>query len=842
MAMLFGAGQAHATQTVRELFDKIGNSDYITVDGLGGGASSLGLQGTWTASPRGTIDTNLNVASTGIVYKDTWSVDWPISPYEYDGTLLGHSAGQNGLLNFNSGGNLNTLLDPDTALAYGNFTSKSYATRPLVPGAYIDFKANGIYYFSVRIVKGYPWNAGDNSQGFGFSTGGGTNDHFVGVGVTRNSTFLAADGLTELTNTSYISVGTLGQAGITGHEDDSGGVYHPNATGAAGLWAVADGTQAGLLVARLTTTTSGASTLDVKSYLRNGSAIDMDPGLVTWDATHSFTETNIMTQLLVWLHGTGAAEYDAIRVGTTWGDVIGFELTGAPKGNPANTVFEGVAVTISQNAGLNSGVVPMSFQWQSNGVPIVDATNATLVFANPTPAYTANYSVTLSNFYGGPVTSPETLITILPGVKPFFAQQPQPLLLNRYVGAPSAKLTVIANGTPPFTYQWQHAGTNIQSATTTANVSNTLTIAPVTLADAGNYSVTITNAYGSTNSTLAVFNVIAPAAGTFAAALTSLPTDPTNLFGYWRMDDNATTNDPTLNEYWNGNNGQVNTNDLSIGKITPGVEGAPYPSFPAPHWATALGTHGELWDKPYRVDLRNLPSAQTNMTFTMWVKGGVRLAARAGYGQAYGLENNGTSVRVLWGAYDSTNGVKTATWDTGLIAPADEWAFVALVVNGNNATVYVGSTNSFTSASSADVGGIPDLENGGYMTLVNSTTLNESNLRLGVGRTPIPWADDGNGAPWTSTGGTWSDIAVFYQVLTAGQIKGLFLAAGAGRWLEGIPDGSGNLTLNWTSGTTLQEAENITGPWTDIGSATPPYSVPISTTGTKFYRVNPAGF
>jgi hypothetical protein len=154
----------------------------------------------------------------------------------------------------------------------------------------------------------------------------------------------------------------------------------------------------------------------------------------------------------------------------------------------------------------------------------------------------------------------------------------------------------------------------------------------------------------------------------------------------------------------------------------------------------------------------------------------------------------------------------------------------------------VGSTNSFTSASSADVGGIPDLENGGYMTLVNSTTLNESNLRLGVGRTPIPWADDGNGAPWTSTGGTWSDIAVFYQVLTAGQIKGLFLAAGAGRWLEGIPDGSGNLTLNWTSGTTLQEAENITGPWTDIGSATPPYSVPISTTGTKFYRVNPAGF
>jgi hypothetical protein len=532
-------------------------------------------------------------------------------------------------------------------------------------------------------------------------------------------------------------------------------------------------------------------------------------------------------------------EYDAIRVGTTYGDVVGFELIGAPQGSPSNTVYEGVSLTISQNAGINSGAVPMSFQWLSNGVPIVDATNSTLVFANPTPDYTANYSVTVSNFYGGPVTSPETLITVLPGVKPFFVQQPQPLSLNRYVGAPSAQLTVVANGTPPFTYQWQHAGTNIQSATTTADVSNTLTISPITLADAGNYSVTITNAYGSTNSTLAALNLIVPAVGSYAAALLSLPTNPTNLFGYWRMDDNATTNDPTLNEYWNGNSGMMSIQDLYNGRITPGEAAAPYIGFPSPHLGTALGTHGELWDKPYRVDLKNLPSAQTNMTFTMWVKGGVRLAARAGYGQAYGLENNGTSVRVLWGAYDSTNGVKTATWDTGLTASADDWSFVALVVKGNDVTVYVGGTNSFTSVSSADINGIPDLENGGFMTLVNSTAIGDSNLRLGVGRTPVPWADDGNGAPWTSAGGTWSDIAVFYQVLTAEQIKGLYLAGGAGRWLEGIPDGSGNLTLNWTSGFTLQEAAAVTGPWTDIVDATPPYSAPITTTGAKFYRVKP---
>ena len=151
------------------------------------------------------------------------------------------------------------------------------------------------------------------------------------------------------------------------------------------------------------------------------------------------------------------------------------------------------------------------------------------------------------------------------------------------------------------------------------------------------------------------------------------------------------------------------------------------------------------------------------------------MMARNGYGQGYGLENQGgNAIRFYWGAYNATNAVRTAQWDTGLSAPENEWTFVALVVEGTNASVYVGSKTSFTSTNSADIGGIPDHENlGYYMTLVNSTTLGESNLRLGVGRNPIPWADDGNGAPWTSTGGTWSDIGVFYQVLTPAQIKGI---------------------------------------------------------------------
>lgn len=841
-SLLIGISQTHATQTVRELFDKIGNSDYITINGLGGGATSVGLQGNWTTSPSN---------STGIVYKDTWSLDWPLG--SLDGNVLSHSAGQNGLLNFNAGGNLNTLNDPDTGLPYGNQSSKSYATRPLTSGAQINFQANGTYYFSVRMVKSYSWWVGDNSEGIGLSTGNGTNDHFVGFGVTRPSCLLA-DNTTEIGSAAYVTAGTLGQAGISSHPDDTGGPYLPLAWGAAGQWVGWDWVRAGFLVGKLTTTTSGASTLSVKSYT-SGATLDTDPNSITWDATYNFNETNTMTQLLVWMHGTGALEYDAVRVGTAYGDVVGLELIGAPKGTPANTVYAGTTVTISQIAGLNTGAFPMSFQWRSNGVNIVDATNTTLVLANPTTAFTANYSVTVSNFYGV-LTSSNTLITINPAVPPFYVVQPQPLSLTRYVGAPSAQYSVVVNGTPPFTYQWKHAGTNIGSAVTTSDATNVLTIAPVTTATAGNYTVTVTNLFGSSNSATATLNVIAPATNSYTAALLSLPTNPTNLFGYWRMDDNATTNDPAIRDYWNGNNGQANVSDLNYGRFTFGVDGVQSPTFLPPHLATTIGSgpsgtnwqspqgpYNNPWEVPLRMDLKNLPDAQTNMTFTMWAKGGVRLMARNGYGQGYGLENQGgNAIRFFWGAYNSTNGVRTAQWDTGLSAPQNEWTFVALVVEGTNASVYVGSKTTFNSASTADIGGIADPENGGYMTLVNSTTIGESNLRLGVGRNPIPWADDGNGAPWTTTGGTWSDIGVLYQALTPAQVKRLFVT-GAGLWIEGTPDGGGNLLLSWVSGFTLQQASIVTGPWTDIGAATPPnYSVPISTTGNKFYRVKPVGF
>lgn len=802
--LLLGAAQTHATQIVRELFDGLNaGHDYTTINGLTTDVTSVGLQGAWSVSPQGTID-GTNVTSTGIVYKDTWSLDWPLG--SIDGSVLSHSAGRNGLLNFNPGGNLNALIDPNTGNPYGNQASLSYATHPLASSSYVSFTNNGTYYFSVRIVKSYSWYVGDNSEGIGLSTGNGTNAHFVGFGVTRPSCLLA-DNTTDIGSAAYVSTGTLGQAGISSHPDDTGGPYLPLSWGAAGQWVGWDWVRAGLLVGQLTTTTSGASTLSVKSYT-SGATVDTDPNLITWDATYNFNETNTMTQLLVWMHGTGALEYDAIRVGTTYGDAVGIELIGSPAASPSVTNYAGTAVTISQSAGLNTGTFPMSFQWRSNNVDQVDATNSSLSLTATTTNFTADYSVVVSNYYGM-YTSAVTHVTFLPAVPPFIVTQP--VSLTRYVGSPAASFTVIANGTPPFTYQWKHAGTNIQSAVTTASMTNTLTLPPITLLEIGSYTVTITNLFGSTNSATAMLTEIVPPAGSYAAAVTAL-----SPYGYWALDDNATTNDPTIHDYWGNHSGQA-VDVVNSPNMIFGIAGPSYSGFSQPHSAVRLGD--QFWLGAYRLNLPKLPNYATNMTFTMWVKGGCQFLNRNGYGNAYGLENNSGSLQFDWPGITS--------WNSGLTVPSD-WTFVALVVEPTQATIYVGTNQvSLVSAKSGAIGPIAD-----SATLGDTAGL----YPLGIARNQWPWAEDGNGAPWASTPSSWSDVAIYYQSLTPQQITSLYLAA-VGLGVQGTPDGSGNLVLNWISGATLQEATSVTGPWTDVGgSPTPPYSVPM-TAAQKFYRV-----
>ncbi len=93
----------------------------------------------------------------------------------------------------------------------------------------------------------------------------------------------------------------------------------------------------------------------------------------------------------------------------------------------------------------------------------------------------------------------EVVAAVPPTIRPTIVTQPH----NGAVAAGAdAVFTVLATGSAPLSYQWQFYGTNLAGATSSA-----LALSNVTTNQAGPYSVTITNAGGSTNSQSATLTV-----------------------------------------------------------------------------------------------------------------------------------------------------------------------------------------------------------------------------------------------------------------------------------------------------------------------------------------------
>jgi hypothetical protein len=97
--------------------------------------------------------------------------------------------------------------------------------------------------------------------------------------------------------------------------------------------------------------------------------------------------------------------------------------------------------------------------------------------------------VTVSNSIGYAISAPATLAVLSP---PQVLSQPSSQI--GYWGK-SVTLTVTAVGNSPLSYQWLKNATAIVGAT-----GSSLFLTNLQMADAGNYLVVVTNAYGSTTS------------------------------------------------------------------------------------------------------------------------------------------------------------------------------------------------------------------------------------------------------------------------------------------------------------------------------------------------------
>ena len=181
---------------------------------------------------------------------------------------------------------------------------------------------------------------------------------------------------------------------------------------------------------------------------------------------------------------------------------------------PANlTVAAGETATFSVWAG---GTPPFSYQWLFETNPIGGATGSSLVLAGVQPQQAGNYSVIVTNPYGL-MTSSNAVLTVLT-FPPAIIIQPA----NQTVSAGTTALfTVTASGSPPLIYQWF-----LETNAITGGTNSSLVLNNVQPTQVGNYSVVVSNAYGTAASSNALLTVL-----TFPPTITSQPQSRTVFQG-----------------------------------------------------------------------------------------------------------------------------------------------------------------------------------------------------------------------------------------------------------------------------------------------------------------------
>jgi len=189
-------------------------------------------------------------------------------------------------------------------------------------------------------------------------------------------------------------------------------------------------------------------------------------------------------------------------------DVIALPLITSQPTNQA--VLEGMAATFSVETPSNA---LLSYQWQfNNGSALTNLTDSggisgsatsSLTIDNVSPADVGAYSVIVSNAAGS-VTSSNASLTIITGQAPVILSAPSS---QTVLPGATATFTVSAAGDEPLAYFWQINGTNLTDAgNISGSATSTLTIQNAAISNSENYSVLITNNFGSVTSAVAMLN------------------------------------------------------------------------------------------------------------------------------------------------------------------------------------------------------------------------------------------------------------------------------------------------------------------------------------------------
>jgi hypothetical protein len=197
--------------------------------------------------------------------------------------------------------------------------------------------------------------------------------------------------------------------------------------------------------------------------------------------------------------------------------------------------------SVSFTVGVSSPAA-VSYQWRKNGAAISGATSATLTLYGVTTAAAGNYSVVLTNSGGSTTSSSAALTVTSPASAPTITSQPASQTVS-----PGDRVTfrVSASGTAPLTYAWQKNGVTVGGAT-----QSSYTLNAVQPADAGTYSVVVSNSAGAAVSSNAILTVAAPIT---APSVTSAPVPQTVDAGASIVLSVTATGSPAPSYQWQKN-------------------------------------------------------------------------------------------------------------------------------------------------------------------------------------------------------------------------------------------------------------------------------------------------
>jgi len=196
-----------------------------------------------------------------------------------------------------------------------------------------------------------------------------------------------------------------------------------------------------------------------------------------------------------------------------------------------------------------SGTEPLTYQWLLGGVPVGGATAATLSMPSVSVADAGTYSAVVTN-PAGSSTSAGAVLTVSPAAfAPIFQYQPSSVSVTT---GGTATLLVGIVGSPPTTFQWSKGGVAIPGATSAA-----LVFSPAEPADAGTYSVVITDPAGFVSSSDATL-VVQPAGGPpVPISIVVQPNSTAATQGGSATFTVSVTGDPSITYQWRKNQSPI---------------------------------------------------------------------------------------------------------------------------------------------------------------------------------------------------------------------------------------------------------------------------------------------